>query len=85
MLGIYTPNYTNRDGGKRTMCDEITTSDSRVLFKIDEEYQALAIFVRSNDSAEWDIPVLFDADDLWAMVMPDTMVLRGSAESPPHC
>ncbi len=67
------------------MCDEITTSDGKVLFKIDEEYQTLAVFMRSNDSAEWDIPVLFDADDLWAIVMPDTMVLRGATESPPYC
>ena len=67
------------------MCDEITTSDGKVLFKIDEEYQALAIFVRSNDSAEWDTPVLFDADDLWAMLIPNTMARRGIADSLPNC
>ncbi|MCE2501844.1 MAG: hypothetical protein J4G13_13425 [Dehalococcoidia bacterium] len=67
------------------MCDEITTNDGKVLFKIDEEDHALSVFIRSDDSAEWGVPVLFGADDLWAMVMPDTMVLRNAAESPPSC
>lgn len=67
------------------MCDEIITNDGKVLFKIDEEDQALSVFIRSNDSAEWGVPVLFDADNLWAMVMADTMELRGRAGSPPDC
>lgn len=67
------------------MCDEIITNDGKVLFKIDEEDRALSVFIRSNDSEEWGDPVHFDADDLWAMVMPDTMVLRNAADSPPNC
>ncbi len=67
------------------MCDEIITNDGKVLFKIDEEDRSLSVFIRSTDSEEWGVPVLFDADDLWAMVMPDTMVLRNAAESLPYC
>lgn len=66
------------------MCDEITTADGRVLFKIDED-RVLSVFVRADEAAEWSSPVVFDADELWAMVMPDAMVALGAAESPPDC
>ena len=66
------------------MCDEITTADGRVLFKIDED-RALSVFIRADEATEWSRPVVFDADELWAMVMPDVMIARGADESPPDC
>ena len=66
------------------MCDEITTADSRALFKIDED-RVLSVFVRADEAAEWGSPVVFDADKLWAMVMPDVMIALSAAESPPDC
>lgn len=66
------------------MCDEITTADGKVLFKIDED-RVLSVFMRFDEATEWGRPVVFDADELWAMVMPDAMIARGAAESPPDC
>jgi len=66
------------------VCDEITTADSRVLFKIDED-RVLSVYVRSDEAAEWGIPVVFDADGLWGMVMPDVMIVHNEAKSPPDC
>ena len=66
------------------MCDEITTADGRVLFKIDED-RVLSVFVRSDEGTEWGRPVVFDADQLWAMVMPNAMIAHDAAESPTDC
>ena len=52
------------------MCDEITNDDGTVLFKIDEEHEALSVYIRPNATAEWSAPVLFDANELWELIMP---------------
>lgn len=66
------------------MCDEITTADDRVLFKIDED-GVLSVFIRSGETEEWGMPVVFDADELWGMIMPDAMIAHNAAKSPPDC